>query len=71
MIGGVLDLSTPDNRVAALDAATGREWWAFDPRAYVDGQVPNGTVFAHRGVARRQVRQTGRPISAVTAPPVD
>ena len=25
--------------------------WAFDPRAYEAGQVPNGTGFVHRGVA--------------------
>ena len=24
---------------------------AYDPKAYVDGQVPNGTGFVHRGVA--------------------
>jgi len=50
-IGGVLYLSTPYNRVVALDAATGREKWAYDPKAYEDGQVPNGTGFVHRGVA--------------------
>ena len=25
--------------------------WAFDPKAYEDGQPPNGTGFVHRGVA--------------------
>ena len=29
----------------------GRELWAFDPKAYEDGQPPNGTGFVHRGVA--------------------
>ena len=28
-----------------------RELWAFDPKAYEDGQPPNGTGFVHRGVA--------------------
>ncbi len=51
MIGGVLYLSTPYNRVVALDAQTGKEKWSFDPKAYEDGQVPNGTGFVHRGVA--------------------
>ncbi len=51
MIGNVLYLSTPYNRVVALDAETGRELWSYDPKAYEDGQVPNGTGFVHRGVA--------------------
>jgi quinoprotein glucose dehydrogenase len=51
MIGNVLYLSTPYNRVVALNADTGAEIWAFDPKAYEDGQPPNGTGFVHRGVA--------------------
>ncbi len=51
MVGGVLYLSTPYNRVVALDAESGKEKWSFDPKAYEDGQVPNGTGFVHRGVA--------------------
>ena len=51
MIDNVLYLSTPYNRVVALDAETGAELWAFDPKAYEDGQPPNGTGFVHRGVA--------------------
>jgi glucose dehydrogenase len=51
MIGNVLYLSTPYNRVVALNAETGTELWAFDPKAYEDGQPPNGTGFVHRGVA--------------------
>src|SRR5215467_11459986 len=51
LVGKTLYLSTPYNRVIALDAETGRELWAYDPKAYVDGQVPNGTGFVHRGVA--------------------
>lgn len=51
MIGGTLYLSTPYNRVVALDPQTGRERWSYDPKAYADGQVPNGTGFVHRGVA--------------------
>ena len=51
MIDDVLYVSTPYNRVVALDAGTGRELWSFDPEAYQDGQPPNGTGFVHRGVA--------------------
>ncbi len=47
---GTLYLSTPYNRVVALDPVTGKEKWSYDPKAYVDGQVPNGTGFVHRGV---------------------
>src|SRR6187402_3454759 len=50
MIDGVLYVSTPYNQVAALDAVSGKELWRFDPRAYEDGQPPNGQGFAHRGV---------------------
>jgi quinoprotein glucose dehydrogenase len=51
MIGNVLYVSTPYNRVVALEARTGRELWRFDPAPYKDGQPPNGTGFVHRGVA--------------------
>jgi quinoprotein glucose dehydrogenase len=51
MIDNVLYISTPYNRVVALDAESGRELWAYDPRAYEAGQPPNGTGFVHRGIA--------------------
>jgi quinoprotein glucose dehydrogenase len=51
MIDNVLYVSTPYNRVAALDAETGAQIWDYDPRAYAEGQPPNGTGFVHRGVA--------------------
>jgi quinoprotein glucose dehydrogenase len=51
MIDDVLYLSTPYSRVVALDANTGRELWAHDPRAYAAGQPSNGTGLVHRGVA--------------------
>jgi quinoprotein glucose dehydrogenase len=60
MIGGVLYLSTPYNRVVALDAESGRELWSYDPKAYVDGQPPNGTGFVHRGVAAWRDAKTGK-----------
>ncbi|HEY7284264.1 MAG TPA: pyrroloquinoline quinone-dependent dehydrogenase [Vicinamibacterales bacterium] len=51
MIDNVLYLSTPYNRVVALNAETGAEIWSYDPKPYEDGQPPNGTGFVHRGVA--------------------
>lgn len=51
MIGNVLYVSTPYNRVVALEADSGRELWRYDPRAFADGQPPNGTGFVHRGLA--------------------
>ena len=51
VIADTMLLSTPYNRVVALDAATGEEIWAFDPRTVEWGQPPNGTGFVHRGVA--------------------
>jgi quinoprotein glucose dehydrogenase len=51
MIEDVLYLSTPFNRVVALDAGSGRELWAYDPKAYEDGPVSSGQGFVHRGIA--------------------
>lgn len=51
MIGNVVYVTTPYNRVAALDAESGKPLWTYDPKAYVAGQPPNGTGFVHRGVA--------------------
>ena len=51
MINDTLYLPTPLNQVVALDAATGRELWRFDPGAYRVGQPSNGTGLVHRGVA--------------------
>ncbi len=62
MIDGVLYLSTPYNRVVALDAETGKQLWAYDPKAYVDGQVPNGTGFVHRGVAAWRDAKNGNKL---------
>ena len=51
VIDGTMFLSTPYNRVVALDAASGEELWSYDPRAWEWGQPPNGTGLVHRGVA--------------------
>jgi glucose dehydrogenase len=47
-IDDVLYFSTPANRVIALDAATGRELWQFDPQA---GRKGPRHFHQHRGVA--------------------
>jgi len=47
VVDGMLYLSTPSNRVIALDAETGREIWKFDPQA---GRTER-QFFQHRGVA--------------------
>ena len=51
LVEGKLYLPTAYNRVVALDPATGKEIWSYDPKAYEEGQVPNGTGFVHRGIA--------------------
>ena len=50
-VGDTLYLTTPYNRVVALDGRTGEEIWSYDPRTWEWGQPPNGTGFVHRGVA--------------------
>jgi quinoprotein glucose dehydrogenase len=47
VVDGMLYLSTPSNRVIALDAETGREIWQFDPQAGRAERI----FFQHRGVA--------------------
>ena len=47
VIDGVLYATTPKLRVIALDAATGRELWTFDPNA---DRQPKPGRFRHRGV---------------------
>jgi len=84
MIDNVLYVSTPYNRVVALNAETGAELWSFDPKAYEDGQPPNGTGYVHRGVAAWRDAKNGNKLrifmnsryrliclDAVTGKPVD
>src|SRR5688572_1667520 len=42
MIDNVLYLSTPYARVVALDAESGAQIWAYDPKTYEDGQGYSG-----------------------------
>lgn len=43
---------TPYNRVVALDASSGREYWTYDPRSYEFGNLHRGCRFCHRGIAQ-------------------
>lgn len=52
VVSDTMYLSTPYNRVVALDGATGQPIWEYDPRTVEWGQPPNGTGFVHRGIAR-------------------
>lgn len=47
VVGGVLYLSTPSNRIVALNDETGAEIWRFDPHV----ADPRRRFQAHRGVA--------------------
>jgi quinoprotein glucose dehydrogenase len=53
MVGDTLFLSTPYHQVVALDGATGRELWRYDPGAYRWGWGPSRHLlgYTHRGVA--------------------
>jgi len=52
MLGDTLYLSTPFNRVVALDANSGREFWSFDPGATRWGLIGDDRAgYVHRGVA--------------------
>lgn len=48
MIDGTLYFTTPFNRLIALDAETGRQKWAFDPKLEREAAR---NLFLHRGVA--------------------
>jgi len=50
MVDGVLYIRTSLSLVAAIDAATGRQLWAFDPESYRAGR-PTNLGFNSRGVA--------------------
>jgi quinoprotein glucose dehydrogenase len=49
LIGGKLYLTTPFNRVIALDPTTGRELWSYDPR--IDQSLDYGDGLINRGAA--------------------
>jgi quinoprotein glucose dehydrogenase len=49
LVDGTLYLTTPFNRVIALDPATGKQRWEYDPKIALDGDYGDGLV--NRGVA--------------------
>jgi len=52
MVGGVLYISTSLSQVAAIDAATGKTLWVYDPETWKNG-TPSNNGFVHRGVTYR------------------
>ena len=50
MVNGVLYVSTSLSQVAAIDAATGKTLWLYDPETWKKG-TPSNNGFVHRGVA--------------------
>jgi glucose dehydrogenase len=50
MVRGVLYVATSLSQVAALDAATGKTLWVYDPETWKNG-TPSNNGFVHRGVA--------------------
>jgi quinoprotein glucose dehydrogenase len=51
VIENVMYVTTPYNKVVALDSEKGSVLWSYDPKSYVDGQPANGTGYVHRGIA--------------------
>src|SRR5690348_9372242 len=51
VIGGVMFITTPNSKVVALDAGTGRERWKYDPYAGVKRNQPRASGGVNRGVA--------------------
>ncbi len=51
MVNGKLYTSTGFNIVVALDPATGKTLWQFDPKAYEQGGRPPNSGWQHRGVS--------------------
>jgi quinoprotein glucose dehydrogenase len=50
MVDGILYVSTSLSQVAAIDAATGKALWLYDPETWRNG-TPSNNGFVHRGVA--------------------
>jgi quinoprotein glucose dehydrogenase len=50
MVEGVLYLTTSLSQAVALDAATGKTLWVFDPETWKNG-TPSNNGFVHRGVS--------------------
>lgn len=61
LVDGTLYLTTPFNRVIAIDPETGTRRWAYDPKVDLDGDYGDGLV--NRGVATwlDSARPSGHP----------
>ena len=61
LVDGTLYLTTPFNRVIALNPETGEQRWAYDPKIGLDGDYGDGLV--NRGVATwlDAARPSGQP----------
>jgi quinoprotein glucose dehydrogenase len=61
LVDGILYLTTPFNRVIALDPETGKQRWAFDPM--IDQTLDYGDGLVNRGVATwlDPVRSSNQP----------
>lgn len=51
MVGGVLYVNTPTSVGAAIDAATGRTLWTYNPKSYEAGTTTMSLRWNQRGVA--------------------
>lgn len=70
VVDGMLYVSSPLGRVDALDPATGRERWSYDPHASLRGDYGD---FANRGVAwwRDAGHRTGPCVTRIFVAPID
>ena len=51
MIGGILYFNTPLSQGVAIDAATGKTLWVFNPKTYEEGTPAMSRPWVQRGVA--------------------
>lgn len=64
-IDGVLYTTSPMSLVSAIDGATGKTLWTYDPKAYQDGTPPNlgfinrGLTYWENGADKRLIAGTG------------
>ncbi|HZZ67296.1 MAG TPA: pyrroloquinoline quinone-dependent dehydrogenase [Phenylobacterium sp.] len=63
MLDGRLYLTTPFNRVIALDPATGKELWAYDPK--IEKAAPYGDGLINRGLAAWRDTKAGTDACAL------
>ncbi|NML26897.1 pyrroloquinoline quinone-dependent dehydrogenase [Zoogloea dura] len=64
-VDGVLYTTSPMSLVSAIDGATGKTLWTYDPKAYQDGTPPNlgfinrGLTYWEEGADKRLILGTG------------